>query len=195
LAKEGQDPTKTLPDNYKVELDNDYARVVRVHYGAGAKLPDHTHPAGTTVYVYLNDSDGVSFRHSSGSQRSVTRPPVKAGAVRVSSASQEEHHTAENASKTPTDFLRIVLKTEAASRSMRRIPPTENEFSNKQLRITRLRVDPHGVLDIAAAEAALLVEWPSGRIRWIEAGQATKIENHDAGPMNFVRVDFLTRPK
>ncbi|HEX4913134.1 MAG TPA: hypothetical protein VFV51_04210, partial [Vicinamibacterales bacterium] len=54
-----QEPTRTLPDAYKLQLDNDHVRVVRVHYAAGAKLPDHTHPAGTTVYVYLNDSEGV----------------------------------------------------------------------------------------------------------------------------------------
>ncbi len=41
-----QDPTKTLPESYTVQFDNDYVRVVRVHYDAGAKLPDHTHPGG-----------------------------------------------------------------------------------------------------------------------------------------------------
>ena len=56
-----QDPTKTLPEAYKVEFENDYVKVVRVHYDAGAKLPEHTHPAGTTAYVYLNDSEGVVF--------------------------------------------------------------------------------------------------------------------------------------
>ena len=33
-----QDPTKSLPDAYKVEFENDYVKVVRVHYDAGAKL-------------------------------------------------------------------------------------------------------------------------------------------------------------
>src|SRR5690349_3708540 len=76
VAHAAQDPTETLPGSYQVELDNDIVRVVRVHYDAGAKLPDHTHPAGTTIYVYLNDSDGVVFSHSSGGSRAVTRPPV-----------------------------------------------------------------------------------------------------------------------
>ena len=35
-----QDPTQALPDSYKVELDNPYVTVVRVHYDAGAKLPE-----------------------------------------------------------------------------------------------------------------------------------------------------------
>ena len=63
-----------------MQFENEYVRVVRVHYDAGAKLPEHTHPPGTTVYVYLNDSEGVVFRHSGNNNRAVTRPPVKAGA-------------------------------------------------------------------------------------------------------------------
>ncbi|HYE87075.1 MAG TPA: hypothetical protein VEA16_12015, partial [Vicinamibacterales bacterium] len=108
-----QDPTKTIPDSYKVAFENDYARVVRVHYPAGARLAEHTHAAGTTVYVYLNDSDGVIFRHVGGSNSSITRPAVKSGGIRIATG-REEHHTAENPSKTPSDFLRIFFKTDDA---------------------------------------------------------------------------------
>ncbi|HTH26318.1 MAG TPA: hypothetical protein VL919_14465, partial [Vicinamibacterales bacterium] len=104
-----QDPTKSLPDSYSVVLENDYVLVVRAHYDAGAKLAEHTHPAGTTAYVYLNDSEGVVFQHSGNNTRSVTRPAVKAGAIRIA-AGEEEHHTAENTSSTASDFLRIVFK-------------------------------------------------------------------------------------
>ena len=138
-----QDPTQTLPDNYKVELENDYVKVVRVHYDAGAKLPEHTHPGGTTAYVYLNDSDGVVFSHVGGNNRAVTRPAVKAGAIRIA-AGPEEHHSAENTSSTPTDFLRIMFKTDNAgvNNLRQRLAPTDVEFANKQMRITRLRVKP-----------------------------------------------------
>ena len=37
-----QDPTTSLPHAYKVQFENDYVRVVRVHYDAGAR-PEHTH--------------------------------------------------------------------------------------------------------------------------------------------------------
>jgi hypothetical protein len=189
-----QDPTKTLPDAYKVAFENDYVRVVRVHYDAGAKLPDHTHAAGTTIYVYLNDSDGVVFRHSGRSTRAVERPAVKAGAIRISTGG-EEHHTAENNSATASDFLRIWLKTDnAGARNMRRIPPTENEFSNRQIRVTRLKVDQHESVAIDAKEPALIVEWPSGNERWVDAGKTAQIENHDPRPLDLIRIDFLTRP-
>ena len=142
LAVSAQDPTTSLPDAYKVQFENDYVRVVRVHYDAGAKLPEHTHPAGTTVYVYLNDSEGVVFQHFGSNNRSVTRPPVKAGAIRIA-AGPEEHHTAENPASTPSDFLRIWFKTDNAGvRNLRAAarPPRLNA-ANKQMRITRLRVE------------------------------------------------------
>ena len=189
-----QDPTTTLPGSYKVQFENDYARVVRVHYDAGAKLPDHTHPAGTTIYVYLNDSDGVVFRHSGNNTRAVTRPPVKAGAIRISSG-PEEHHTAENNASTASDFLRICVKTEnPAARSMRRLPPTEKEFSNKQLRVTRIALEQHDEQTITAKEPALLIELPSGTQRWIDAGRSETISNHDARTLDLIKFEFLTKP-
>ena len=196
-----QDPTKTLPDAYKVQFENDYARVVRVHYDAGVKLPEHEHPAGTTVYVYLNDSDGVVFRHSGSSTRAVTRPAVKAGSVRVASG-PDEHHTAENPASTPSDFLRIQLKTEAAGgRNMRRIPrgeypegenATDEQFENKQFRLTRLIVvGGKPVALTARSEPSLLITVQTGETRWINANSATTLNE----PGEFLRLDLLTAPR
>ena len=169
-----QDPTKTLPESYTVQLDNDYVRVVRVHYDAGAKLPEHTHPPGTTVYVYLNDSDGVVFRHSGNSTRAVTRPAVKAGGVRVASGG-EEHHTAENPASTPSDFLRVWFKTDnGGERNLRRrLSPTDQEFANKQMRITRLKIEDGKPLTDRDAGGAtgVVIAFPSGRDTWIECGR------------------------
>jgi hypothetical protein len=187
-----QDPTTTLPEAYKVQFENDYVRMVRVHYDAGAKLAEHVHPAGTTVYVYLNDSEGVVFQHAGNMNRAVTRPSVKAGAIRVATG-PEEHHSVENTSKAASDFLRIYLKTDTAgNRSMRRIPPTEMAFESKQLRVTRLRLQQHDVETIEARTPALLIEWPSGNHRWVDAGTSTTVENHDPADVNMIRIDFLT---
>ena len=192
-AEARQDPIKTLPDAYKAVFENDYVRIVRVHYDAGAKLPDHTHPGGTTMYVYLNDSEGVTYKHSSGGARTITRPAVKAGGIRIAPG-MEEHHAVENTSSTASDFLRINLKTESGG-SMRRIPPSESSFENKQLRITRMRLEQHDVETIDAKVPALLIEWPAGNDRWVEAGASTTVENHDARDVNVIRIDFLTKPK
>ena len=178
-----QDPLVTLPEAYKLQFENEAVKVVRVEYAAGAKLPDHTHPAGTTVYVYLNDSDGVIFAHSGNINRSVTRPPVKAGAVRVSSG-PEEHHTAENPSKEPSRFLRIWFKgdTSGTRNARARLSPTDNEFSNKQMRITRVKA---GETIDAKDAPALIVTVPSGETQWIERGQRAAVDGHT------LRIDIL----
>ncbi len=194
LPISAQDPTKTLPEAYKVQFDNSFVRVVRVHYAAGAKLPDHTHPGGTTVYVYLNESDGVIFSHSGNSNRAVTRPKVTTGAVRIASG-QEEHHTAENPASTPSDFLRIWFKTDnGGERNLRRrMPPTDQEFANKQMRVTRLSVaaGTPATIDAPAQQPALVVSLPSGDTQWLDGGKQLALTN--AG--EYVRVDFLTAPK
>jgi hypothetical protein len=188
-----QDPTKTLPESYKVQLENDYVRVVRVLYDAGAKLPEHTHPPGTTVYVYLNDSEGVTFSHSGNINRTVTRPPVKAGAVRIA-AGPEEHHTAENPASTPSDFLRIWFKTDnGGDRNLRRrLSPTDDTFENKQMRITRLTVKAGNPTALETpTQPALMIALPSGRDTWIGARERITISE----PGEFLRIDFLTAPK
>jgi hypothetical protein len=186
-----QDPTRTLPDAYKVQFENDYARVIRVHYEAGAKLPEHTHPPGTTVYVYLNDSEGVVFAHSGRSNRAVTRPAVMAGGVRIASG-PEEHHTAENPAATPSDFLRIVFKTDdGGERNLRRrLSLTDKTFTNNQMRITR-RAGEGVVIETPANTPALLVSIPFGDVRWFDGGERVTLP--DAG--EFLQIDFLTPPK
>jgi quercetin dioxygenase-like cupin family protein len=202
-----QDPTKTIPEAYKIEFENDYLQVVRVHYAAGAKLPDHTHSAGTTAYVYLNDSEGVVFSHVGGSNRAVTRPPVKAGAMRIA-AGQEEHHTAENTSSTPSDFLRIVFKTDNAGvRNLRqRLAPNEVEFANKQMRITRLQIQPKQNLLIEAKSSPALriairqgiKQWttpPPDFLRWLDKGTTEEFAVTGDFPVDIIKIDVLTKPK
>jgi len=202
-----QDPTKSLPDAYKVALDNAYVTVVQVHYDAGVKLPEHTHPAGTTAYVYLNDSPGVVFTHAGNSTRAVTRPPVTAGAIRIA-AGQEEHHTAENTSSTPSDFLRIMFKTDNAgvTNLRQRIPPTDVDFANKQMRITRLRVKPGQNLLIEAKNAPILrialregvKQWtppPPDLLAWLDKGTTEEFAVTGDFPVNLIKIEFLTKPK
>ena len=197
-----QDPTKTLPDSYQLQFENDHLRVVRVRYAAGAKLPEHTHPGGTTVYVYLNDSEGVVFRHSGRSNRAVTRPPVKAGSVRIATG-PEEHHTAENPASTPSEFLRILLKTEASGqratfRFARGDYPAnddvaDEQFSNKQLRITRL-LARRVAFEAPANTPALVVSVPDGSVRWVAAGERFLADSSNSRT-EFLRLDFLTAPR
>lgn len=191
-----QDPIATLPEAYRVQFENDRIKVVRVHYAAGAKLPDHTHPAGTTAYVYLNDSAGVVFRHSGGSSRAVTRPAVKVGSIRLA-AGGEEHHSAENPSATPSDFLRIQIKTMTSRNLRQRIPrpataPGENastvDYQSEPLVIQRFVIAPGKSMTIdAATMPALWVTVPSGDTRWVEDARAETITNSGQAPLELVR--------
>lgn len=192
-----QDPTKTLPDAYKVQFENDYVRAVRVHYDAGAKLAEHTHPAGTTVYVYLNDSEGVTFSHSGNSNRTVTRPPVKAGAIRIASG-PEEHHTAENKSSTPSDFLRIQLKTPGGGNLRKRIAPGQPrgsgnaitvDYNSDQLVIQRFIIAPgKSMVAEVVTTPSLWIALPSGDTRWLETMQDETISNSSGTPLVLIRL-------
>lgn len=192
-----QDPLTTLPDAYKLQFENEWVKVVRVHYPAGATLPVHTHPAGTTAYVYLNDSEGVIFRHESGSSRAVTRPAVKTGSIRLA-AGGEEHHNAENPAATPSDFLRIQIKT-MTSRNLRQriarpaLRTDQNsitvDYTSEPLAIQRFIVAAGQTITAEGqGMPSLWVAIPSGETRWTSETHEHTIVNSGATPMEFVRL-------
>src|SRR5437870_854105 len=73
-----QDPLKTLPQAYKLQFENDWVRVTRVHYAPHEKLPPHQHTQTASAYVYLNDSGPVVFKHIGLAYGAVTRPATRA---------------------------------------------------------------------------------------------------------------------
>jgi hypothetical protein len=83
------DPVAVDPQHYKVELENDQVRVLRVHYGPHEKGQTHEHFLNRVV-VYLND-----------------QPGAKADDVRVAGAGK---HAEENASAQPADRIAVELK-------------------------------------------------------------------------------------
>jgi hypothetical protein len=143
-----QDPLKSLPNSYKLEFENDWVRVVRVHYAPHEKLPAHEHTPTASAYVYLNDGGPVVFKHIDKEYGAVTRPATKAGSFRVYHGIQE-HHEVENQSDVPSEFLRVEFKTDPVNEKSLRgkfyredYPAGENfqkvQFENEQIRITRL---------------------------------------------------------
>jgi hypothetical protein len=83
------DPAAVDAKHYKVELENEHVRVLRVHYGPREKGATHEHILNRVV-VYLNDQTNA-----------------KADDVRVSGAAT---HAEENASDTPADRIAVELK-------------------------------------------------------------------------------------
>src|ERR1700741_4793246 len=106
-----QDPLKALPQAYKLQFENDWVKVTRVHYGPHERLPAHQHTQTGSAYVYLNDSGPVVFKHIGLAYGAVTRPATKAGSFRLYRGLTEIHEV-ENLSEKPSDFLRVEFKTE-----------------------------------------------------------------------------------
>lgn len=176
-----QDPLKTLPKNYKLEFENEWVKVVRVHYGAKEKIAAHDHTETGAAYVYLNDSGPVVFRHIGLSYGAVTRAAVKAGSFRLYKAVKEVHEV-ENPNDTPSDFLRVEFKTEAINANTLRgkfyredVPAGENlakvQFENEQIRATRLVVAPGKNVEISAGatEPILLIALTPAKFKTTDA--------------------------
>lgn len=192
------DPLQSLPKNYKLEFENDHVKVVRVHYDAASTLPEHIHPAGSTVFIYLNENEKVIFTHAlTGGEAPLIRPPVKPGGVRFAT-SHEEHHIMENPSPTPSDFIRVLVKTDSVDLGpavRRRVALSEQEYSNKQLRITRPPFQAGRPLELKPSDfPSLIVAWPSGRHHWFDAGAPVSIATDAPDTAGFVRIEMLTPP-
>jgi hypothetical protein len=164
-----QDPVKVAPQAYKLDFENDWVKVLRVHYAAKEKIPEHDHPATAAAFVYLNDGGPVIFRHVGLSYGAITRPATKARGFRLWYAVKETHEV-ENTGDTPSDFVRIEFKTEPVNaKSLRgkfqpeEYPADENfqkiQFENEQIRATRLAIAPRKklVVSTSANEPSLLV--------------------------------------
>jgi len=83
------DPTIVDSGHYKIAFENEYVRVLRIHFGPHEKSPSHEHLLNRVV-VYLND-----------------QPNAKADDVRMAGAAT---HTEENGSDQPADRIAVELK-------------------------------------------------------------------------------------
>lgn len=98
----GSDPVKVDSKHYKVVLENDRVRVVRVNYPPGEKSVMHGHPENLAVFL----SDGQA-KFTSPDGKSEERS-WKAGEVMQSPA---EQHLPENVSNKPIDVVLIEFKS------------------------------------------------------------------------------------
>jgi hypothetical protein len=218
----GQDALVAAPDSYKLDFENEYVKVVRVHYEPKSTIPAHDHTLTGSAYVYLNDCGPVVFKHIKAAYGAVKRPAVKAGSFRLYRAVSENHEV-ENPNDTPSDFLRVEFKTEPVNEKSlmgkfyREDPPTtenysKTQFENEQIRATRLVIAPGKKLQVSARESepALFVALTPttltvqkkrqpltlemGKTYWVAAKDAETFENRAAEPVEFLRFDFKTKP-
>ena len=96
-----QDAVKVDPKHYKVELENNQVRVLRIHYGPHEKSVMHQHPA--SVAVFLTDGDS-KFTTPDGK---TTESHFKAGQIMWEDAGK---HLPENTGDKPFELILVELK-------------------------------------------------------------------------------------
>jgi quercetin dioxygenase-like cupin family protein len=95
------DPVKLDPNHYKVVIDNDQVRVLRVHYGPHEKSVMHEHPASVAVYM----TDGhTRFTLADGTSQNVD------GKAEDASWADAGKHLPENVGDQPFEAVVIELK-------------------------------------------------------------------------------------
>jgi hypothetical protein len=188
ITASAQDPLRVAPQAYKLEFENEWVKVIRVHYGPHEKIPAHDHTERAAAYVYLNDGGPVIFKHIGLAYGAVTRPETKAGSFRLYKALKEVHEV-ENTSDLPSDFLRVEFKTRMIDEKTLRgrfhhesWPAGENyqktQFEDDQIRVTRLVCAPGKRLDVLAGASgpSLLIALSPARLSVIEPkGKASKL--------------------
>src|SRR5579862_7962775 len=152
ICVSGQDPYAVAGDHYHLIFENPWARASRVTYGPHETAPVHEHPpTPTAIYIYVTDGGEFRFKHMTGLPIAglvITRPAVKAGAIRFSHSAPETH-SVEYLGDTATEYVRIEPRTLAPDIPFRdvRIPPdpmdptksaVRKEYENGQLRILRV---------------------------------------------------------
>jgi len=98
------DATVIDPEHYHVELENEYARVLRVSIGPYEKLRLHNHPDTGAVLVYLTDQN-MRITQADGTSR-----PSHYSAKTVRWVEPGPDHVDENLSNAPLRFIRVELK-------------------------------------------------------------------------------------
>ncbi len=202
---------------YHTQFENDSIRLVRVRYPANSKVPLHGHPPTVTTYVYLSGSSPVRFTHQGSRTHVVTRQPTTPGGFRVSRGG-DETHSAENLGAIASDFLRVEFKTDAAGASApfyRDARPlgttakttTDVQFSNAQMRITRVAIPAGQITEIATTtnapallialgEATMTADGTAlpmqiGQERWVASSRRERLANVGASQIELLRIDVL----
>lgn len=202
------------PDTHRVELENDYVRVIRYRAPAGYQSNLHTHEGG--AYVALTSSKSRTRLESGETIEGESRP----GDAGVFFEFAGMKHQTTNLGETEVEEVLVELKVlegatprEPPSQDAVEVDPDhhEVEFENELLRLVRMTypegyvTPPHNhypgvnvlVSDVRAAsgpegEEVEPVESPAGTAAWADAGEPHVTRNL-GGDMQLVRVEIKVR--
>ncbi len=187
-----------LPANYSVELDNRYVRVTRASFAPREKVAVHLHPTYPTVYVYLTGGGAMRFEHYEDSKPTYTveRRPVVAGGIRYNRNWHDETHEIEYLGDTPTEYLRVELKT---------VPddphPDARMAADEPGPIEDAQVFVRRYLCRAGAECALpsrpavVVTLEDRDFLWVDPARTEPQVNGKSQPLHQIWIELKTEPK
>jgi hypothetical protein len=136
----------------------------------------------------------------------VPRRPVQAGSIRAGAASHE-YHTVVNSAETPSDFIRVLLKTEMNDRIQipnGRLRPVDATYDHPFVRVARVNVPPHSKARVEAAEYPMfrvaavpgVPEWKmaaTGTYRFLEKGTTEEFENTGDISIQLITIEMKTK--
>lgn len=141
LASSAQDVMNVGSADYKVEIDNQWVRVLRVNHPAGAKVAMHEHPA--SVAVFLTDVH-ERITGADGKARDVN---VEVGEVAFNEAAK---HAEENIGTKPLEAVIIELKPGAPRSPPISLDPVKTDpkhhpvlLENDRVRVIKTILEPH----------------------------------------------------
>ena len=182
------------PTDSKTEFENEWVRVVRVHYSAFQKTAIHEHPAAATVFVYTTDGGRLKIVHPEYPEPTI-RPAVKAGGIRYQKA-EVEHHSVEELDGIASEYLRMELKIEAIDpppTDVKRAASDPTPYESKMIRIYRVTCPPRSACPASqhAEDPAVVVY---GRdFKWLDAF-AAPLANSSDQPQEQVRIELKSKP-
>jgi len=135
-----QDPVKVSPD-FKIEIENQWVRVLRSTFAPHAAHAMHQHP--NTVTVFLTDTD-MKVTNKDGSMQEVRH---KAGDVAYMDSAL---HSELNLSDKPAEVVLVELKPEHIKSPKITLDPVKLDpehhtvpFENDRVRVLRTVLEPH----------------------------------------------------
>jgi len=138
-----QDPVSVSPEAYRIEIENNRVRTLRLKLSPGQKTAMHQHPA--SVIVYLTDSN-QRITDTAGKSREIAK---KAGEVEYIEAVSEAE---ENISGAPLEAVVVELKPGVANSKASpitldpvKLDPQHHTvpFENERVRVLRTVLEPH----------------------------------------------------
>lgn len=136
-----QDPAKVDAKHYKVMLDNDQVRVLKIRYGVKEKSVMHEHPA--SVVVFLTGSK-VKFTLPDGSK---IDGGGKAGEAQFADAGK---HMPQNVGNAAMEGVLVELKGGPMGAAKVALDPVKVDpahhkvlFENDRVRVLRVNLKPH----------------------------------------------------